>query len=163
MLTIKVLRKRAKREKIIVSATLSSADIALQLAQKVAEKEKQSLPSCYGILFQRRSSKCLRCLVRQYCEVVYEKALYWDANLASELTEKDIDLSMPIGFKEGSRAHMFVRKWNRMLSIEELKDLSRTLFKSTIDIQRIIDHVKQRRLLIKKGVRFGIKTRLRHY
>lgn len=161
MLNIIELRKRAKREKISLGSNPKASEIAMSLAQKIAEKtDAKYVPPCFGILFSQVSI-CKECLVKPYCEVVFTKALYRDAHLADEIAEKDIDLSISSGFKEGSRAQLLLQKWRTMLTITELKELSKKLFKSVIDIERIIKQVQQRRLLVTKGGRFGVKTRLR--
>ncbi len=114
---------------------------ARNLAQQAVKPLE--LPRCFGRL-HFDDAVCRRCCINAYCESASK------SKLSNELEEQYIDLPQELlGFKLGSRPDLFVHRWSvKSLTRKQLIKLSRELFDGTIiDIDRILAHLKKRKML----------------
>src|SRR6266446_1073234 len=104
-------------------------ELAQIVAKQTALNLKTTLPPCFGVLYDK-TAFCHECRVKEYCEIM----LIRTPKITNIIAENDLLESAPFGFKEGSRAAMFIKAWKSNLLLKgELQALSTKLFGSIID------------------------------
>lgn len=112
-----------------------------------------TLPPCFGILYDPTTS-CRECKIKDYCEVM----VFRNPKPINIIAESDVQENAPFGFRDGSRAAVFIKVWKSNLYTKgELHQLSLKQFDSLIDIERILTELRKRNLLIHDGKYLGIR------
>jgi hypothetical protein len=163
MLTRDQLLKRVTRDNMLETLLKHNAIklkknvTVLMLAKAAAAQDALNLntavPKCFGVLYDLET-ECSSCKLKDYCEIVFLR----EPKASNIIAEHDLQEDAPFGFRDGSRAATLIKAWKtNHLTKGELRELSRTQFKSLIDIERILAELRKRNLLIHDGQYFGIR------